>query len=417
MSTSSMSTPISAVVEPRVVTKEDIRKAGNHAWKMNNIALKSIRDSHESPKGPTVWGVDLFDLDPYWILSLERGHDEAYTLKEPKSPWSWKQMLNYLDDATLDYIVGNGIIGITCQPIPDTTDEKRCRAWRKQGKEISPDAEVPIWDFVVTRKDTSRVCFHPNLKNKGIQAAAWDAPRFKHDGPLGKRGKSGGQGSFKDRTAYPYHGSFKKETEGGNQQQQAWQQQQVKAASTAAGAATWPAGYWPATWQQMQQQIAGHWQQQHGSSSWSQQENVPSNRDDGAAASKSRTGTASAVAPPKPAPKQKHTPLPSSESEWATFLAGSFPPKGPPPPSKGTATMVPAVAPAPTPIGVTNGGGEDAIRLPSSSDQDIGLPPGLERDIRERGLLQTQPAAAPPKFKQPPDCKSPFPEVVAENPQ
>ena len=86
MSTSSMSTPISAVVEPRVVTKEDIRKAGNQAWKMNNIALKSIRDSHESPTGPTVWGVDLFDLDPYWILSLERGQDEAYTLKEPKSP-------------------------------------------------------------------------------------------------------------------------------------------------------------------------------------------------------------------------------------------------------------------------------------------------------------------------------------------
>ena len=41
--------------ERQVVTRADIRGAGRQDLHLNNTALKSIRDSHESPKGvPTV---------------------------------------------------------------------------------------------------------------------------------------------------------------------------------------------------------------------------------------------------------------------------------------------------------------------------------------------------------------------------
>ena len=85
----------------------------------------------------------------------------------------------------------------------------------------------------------------------------------------------------------------------------------------------------------------------------------------------------------------------------------------------GTAAVVSTVAPAPTSIGVARGFLEEAIRLPPSSEQEIGLPPGLEAEIRSRGPQTQRPesAAAPPELKQPPPCKAPPPEVAVEDPQ
>ena len=125
---SSMSTPISAVAEP-CVTQEAIRQAGHQAWKMNSIALKSIRDSNENPLGvPSVEKIDLFHRPTYDIFTLERGEGEAYNLVEPLTPWSWMKMLNGMDDPTLAHIVGDGIRVITCQPIPGTSDSNRLHA-------------------------------------------------------------------------------------------------------------------------------------------------------------------------------------------------------------------------------------------------------------------------------------------------
>ena len=63
---------------------------------MHNIALKSIRDSHEDPPGfpkPSVpkWGVNLFEHDPYPVHQLVKGEKTDYTLVEPKVDWSWKK--------------------------------------------------------------------------------------------------------------------------------------------------------------------------------------------------------------------------------------------------------------------------------------------------------------------------------------
>ena len=146
----------------RAVTKEEIRRAGTQPFKMNNTALKSIRESNEIPFGcPVIAGVDLFPYESYQILSLQRGADEAYWLVPPLQWWSWKKMLNGMTEETLERIVGDGIIGITCQPIPNTSDGKRLRAARKQNVEFPEAAPVPVWDFVVCRGDGSRVRFRP----------------------------------------------------------------------------------------------------------------------------------------------------------------------------------------------------------------------------------------------------------------
>ena len=60
-----------------VVTKEEIRRAGTQPFKMNNTALKSIRDCSEMPFGcPSVWGRRLVPaqrISNYDSAAFKRG--------------------------------------------------------------------------------------------------------------------------------------------------------------------------------------------------------------------------------------------------------------------------------------------------------------------------------------------------------
>ena len=98
--------------------------------------------------------MDLFEHELYPVLTLEKGtKGEAYTLKKPCIPWSWRRMLNGMDDMTLDRIIGDGIIGITCQAIPNTSDHKRLRAARKEKTRILMTRQFQcgiLWSSVVT---------------------------------------------------------------------------------------------------------------------------------------------------------------------------------------------------------------------------------------------------------------------------
>ena len=170
----------SPVAEPRrVVHIEEIRStSGQQKKQLNNQALKSIRDTNEVSIGvPFNWrGVELIHKHTFEVMSLEHGKGEAYRLFEPKVPWSWKMMLNGMDDETLGTLAGEtGIASITCQPIPNTDDGKRVKASRKQGVEMDVLGRVPIWDFVVTRSDGTRVRFHPKPTNRDISITDWCA--------------------------------------------------------------------------------------------------------------------------------------------------------------------------------------------------------------------------------------------------
>ena len=207
-----------------VVTFDDIRAGPPpHAWELNNTALKSIRSCGEDPPGypsiPEGYGKELFDRDPFPIHTLQRTKGMAFELVEPEQPWSWRGMLQGFDDETLRRLVGPGITGICCMPLPGTYDHARQSAavalgqkfddWREEAPYAGErrKAPVPVWDFVVTRVDGARIRFHPQLKTKKIGMADWLTP-MERDGPTAGPGKSDGKGTFRrmQETNYPETG-------------------------------------------------------------------------------------------------------------------------------------------------------------------------------------------------------------------
>ena len=108
----------------------------NQPFKLNNTALKWIRDTHEDPPGcPTQECVDLTALDPLQIGVLERDQGMSYSFQgDATQPWSWRQMLNGLRADILETIVGNGVVRITCEAMKGSSDHKRNHAAKKAGQ-------------------------------------------------------------------------------------------------------------------------------------------------------------------------------------------------------------------------------------------------------------------------------------------
>ena len=128
----------------------------------------------------------------------------AYELREPEQPWSWRRMLNGMSDATLERVVGPGIVGIRCQPIHGSYDHSR----RHVAKELRyPDygsVPVPIWDVVVTRSDGTAVRFHPSQTSRKISIMDF-AELFETEGPENGKGQSDGPGTYRRMLQGSYH--------------------------------------------------------------------------------------------------------------------------------------------------------------------------------------------------------------------
>ena len=185
-------------------------------FKLNNTALKWIRDSHEQPPGyPTHERVDLTETDPLDIGVLVRDTGMEYSFApNATQPWSWRQMLAALDPSCMAAIVGTeeqgGIVSVTCEPLWDAYDSKRHHA-AKKAKPPRPypkDAPVPVWDFVVTRLDGSAVRFHTSQTHNKVEIAAVTArPNYPTNdmAPPKGRGESTGRGcyTFYKKATYP----------------------------------------------------------------------------------------------------------------------------------------------------------------------------------------------------------------------
>ena len=179
-----------------VVTVEEIRGSGKQPWALNDTALKSIRDTHEKPRGfPMVDKVDLTQMYTYEVLTLNRIKNENYEMVEPWQPWSWRKMLNGLADELLANIVGDGIKSFWCAPIGKSYDHKRQRALRAHSIPFDKEAPMPVWDFVALRVDNTLIRFHTNAKDKKISTAD-EAFQYETTGPVSGPGKSDGRGTF-----------------------------------------------------------------------------------------------------------------------------------------------------------------------------------------------------------------------------
>ena len=120
--------------------------------KLDSIALKWIRDSHEDPPGnPNTDRVDLTHSDPLEIGVAERDGGMSYRFKEGETePWSWRQMLAAMHPEATNPILGAdpalSVVRITCEPVPGSYDHKRWVAAVDPGRPYGAGVRVRVWD-------------------------------------------------------------------------------------------------------------------------------------------------------------------------------------------------------------------------------------------------------------------------------
>jgi hypothetical protein len=193
---------------PEVVTVEYIQSVEpiQQNRMLNSVALKWIRDQHESPQGvPIVPYVSLteYHTEGLQIGKLGRDKGEEYWWEHGTQPWLWLHMFKSMKSDDMKTIIGDGIHAIYCAPVEGSYDHKRESAARKSKKPFTQRAA--LWDFYVIRVDGSVVRFHPNLLNNKISIS--DGGRdFPMSPPEKGRGQSDGPGTFKRMVAQAYTG-------------------------------------------------------------------------------------------------------------------------------------------------------------------------------------------------------------------
>ena len=80
-------------------------------------------------------------------------------------------MLADFPDPTLEQVVSCGVVQITCEPLENSSSHSQHHA-TVMGQGRSLEGKAPIWDFVVTREDGTKVRFHPQQTKSNIQAAS-----------------------------------------------------------------------------------------------------------------------------------------------------------------------------------------------------------------------------------------------------
>ena len=114
-----------------LVTFEDIRKAELSPWQRNNNALKYLRTLCESEPGKCIRPVyELYHTEKLSIRAPAYTHHTgpAYSSDGAEEIWSWREMLNCMDDATLEDLVGEGIVNMWFGVLPNSYDIKRAAA-------------------------------------------------------------------------------------------------------------------------------------------------------------------------------------------------------------------------------------------------------------------------------------------------
>jgi hypothetical protein len=178
-------------------------------WRLNNAALKWIRDTNEDPRGhPTVDSVDLSEADVVMIGVLVRAKGMDYFFAHGESqPWSWRQMIASLSQKETQELFGTDgqeLTRIACAPPRGSHDHKRHHAANSAGKPIPKGAPTPIWDFVVERSDGAVFRLHPNQTRKQIHMTC-HVSSYPTKPPRTGPGGSEGPGTYKyyKQASYP----------------------------------------------------------------------------------------------------------------------------------------------------------------------------------------------------------------------
>ena len=162
---------IAGTLQPILATLDEIRaKPNDQKWIVNNSAIKWIRNDYEKPPGVPICGMVDITEDPIKIgvVSREKGKGPAFTFVEGQAQeFSWRKMLRSFDESTQAELIGGGITDIVLMPFPKSFCHKRQKAAERGACAQFEHGNPPLWDFVVTRTDGSRMRFHPDLTKKG----------------------------------------------------------------------------------------------------------------------------------------------------------------------------------------------------------------------------------------------------------
>ena len=194
----------------------------NQPFRLNNAALKYIRDTHENPPGvPTTEYVYLTDAGPYQIGVISHPGGMDYSFTEEKEPWSWRQMLAGMTETAKTDILGDnprlGVTRIVCAPTFGSYDHKRCHASKKgAGRRFGDGVRPLVWDFFVTRTDGTTKRLRTNWKGQRVEVTDVDNPPKLPDPPRRGMGRSDGPGTYTRITkgnygAGPAHGGVAKD--------------------------------------------------------------------------------------------------------------------------------------------------------------------------------------------------------------
>ena len=86
-----------------VVTMEQIRASGTQPWKLNNTALKWLRDTHENPPGiPTVPELDLTSQEEIMIQTLVEPGGQDYSFTAPPTAMVMAENAQWLQRGELE---------------------------------------------------------------------------------------------------------------------------------------------------------------------------------------------------------------------------------------------------------------------------------------------------------------------------
>ena len=116
--------------------------------------------------------------------------------------WSWFEMVAQLDAESMAFVV-NGADGRSCGLVscsfalrPNSYDHKRHHQLRLAGTP-KKDAQVRVWDFVLTRVDGSAVRLHPQWSNTAVESYAVEGHAEEVEIPAHGLGESDGPGTYR----------------------------------------------------------------------------------------------------------------------------------------------------------------------------------------------------------------------------
>ena len=177
-------------------------------YRQHNAALKFFRWQQELPDDPLQSPCLEFHASAPTAVGVIDHSTKGMTWKSTDewTQWCWHEMIAQLDEPSMEEVVNGpsgrsgGLVGCSFAIRPGSYDHKRHHMLR-QTDPNPPEKKLPIWDFVVHRKDGSAIRLHPSWSKKDVEKVEEpehaEALAVVTVPPRSGLGRSDGRGTYK----------------------------------------------------------------------------------------------------------------------------------------------------------------------------------------------------------------------------